>query len=710
MLRRRDFIKGVGALAANSFSSTFSLAEPIGFASNHNEFIWSPIAGGNKCNPLTNLVVQVEVTRDIIVPFGMAFQLNCWTPLQPWKPSESLPPLPPLMAFQQYVIGYDPINWTPPKIGCSIETFPSPLARPNLGIPSGDLTNNSFALIQAPKFLEQGLPAGTILNFTLRSDPTNKNITGADFHVQVPLSSAPISGSGGSTPIEGGVGFFTYADRKWWITNAQNLSLSRDIAVDKGKDLGKRINPLELPPIMAVQMNVVGLAGGRYTYLQAGGGTITYASTAKLQAIKALPADSDPQLAVTSSTEEESNVTYTPFTGGKQNFNASQVLISPGGPFAVSQQFGLLQTDLFAIAVTGQLVVFFVSGSGHWSKKTDLLGPVNMAHPNCCLAATLQNGTDNQTNVFLIDQNNQLQMFSVVGGERWNGPSQISDNKLSSLPQGAPLATYQQGNGKTTGVCVFDNNGQLNIFSVKGAGNIPQAPVLIGLPTGLVSSGFQLSVRQDGGNVSVFFVDTSGTVNMVSFDDPARKPVVAHLPGNATLARPEAFVKIGKGGASAGGCVATFIRGVGNNSPEVLLVNKQGQLTILKSGNASEPAKLVGKPGAGFAASPGAPIAVYQQQGSNQTSVFVVDINGTLNMFWVDGTGDNWNGPQKIGKTSVGPVWDINSTGAYVVASPQFGIAGQIDVFIIDQTGAPTVTWGNAPSSGWPTKVLVSEV
>ncbi len=74
---------------------------------------------------------------------------------------------------------------------------------------------------------------------------------------------------------------------------------------------------------MAVQMDMVGLAGGVRTEVKSGGGTIAYASTAKLEAIKALPADTDPQLAYWSYTKETSNMTYTPFINGKQNFSAS---------------------------------------------------------------------------------------------------------------------------------------------------------------------------------------------------------------------------------------------------------------------------------------------------------------------------------------------------------------------------------------------------
>lgn len=150
---RRDFIKGIAALAANSFSSTFSWGDPTRFASNHNEIIWSPISGGHKCNPITDLIVQINVEQDIVVPSEIAFQLNCFTPLDKWQASASLPQWHSVMAFQQYVIGYDPVHWNPPNIGCSIDTFPAPWARKVLSIREGSPANPKFQLIQAPGYL-----------------------------------------------------------------------------------------------------------------------------------------------------------------------------------------------------------------------------------------------------------------------------------------------------------------------------------------------------------------------------------------------------------------------------------------------------------------------------------------------------------------------------------------------------------------------------
>jgi hypothetical protein len=88
----------------------------------------------------------------------------------------------------------------------------------------------------------------------------------------------------------------------------------------------------------------------------------------------------------------------------------------------------------------------------------------------------------------------------------------------------------------------------------------------------------------------------------------------------------------------------------------------------------------------GFAA-PGAHVAVSQQFGiANQTDVFVVDQAGRLQVVWVDGAGV-WQGPLAITPANTAP------SGAAVVASNQFGIANQTDVFVVGSSGATEVSW-----------------
>jgi hypothetical protein len=80
----------------------------------------------------------------------------------------------------------------------------------------------------------------------------------------------------------------------------------------------------------------------------------------------------------------------------------------------VSRQFGTDQTSLFAVTRTGQLGVFSIQDKGRW-KQTNMLGPIGLAHPGAPLAALQQFGAKNQTDVFLIAQNGQLNLFWAAG-------------------------------------------------------------------------------------------------------------------------------------------------------------------------------------------------------------------------------------------------------------------------------------------------------
>jgi uncharacterized membrane protein YccF (DUF307 family) len=69
----------------------------------------------------------------------------------------------------------------------------------------------------------------------------------------------------------------------------------------------------------------------------------------------------------------------------------------------------------------------------------------------------------------------------------------------------------------------------------------------------------------------------------------------------------------------------------------------------------------------------------------NQTDVFVVDKNGTLNVMWVVGAGA-WNGPAPLGPAGK------YSPGAPIAASQQIGLS-QTDVFVVDKDGLLDVLW-----------------
>jgi hypothetical protein len=84
---------------------------------------------------------------------------------------------------------------------------------------------------------------------------------------------------------------------------------------------------------------------------------------------------------------------------------------------------------------------------------------------------------------------------------------------------------------------------------------------------------------------------------------------------------------------------------------------------------------------------PGAELASSQQFGvSNQTDVFAVEKDGTIDVSWVRG-GGTWGGPLAITKTG------FADSGVALAASNQFGISSQTDVFVVGTDGATHVSW-----------------
>nr|WP_256253643.1 hypothetical protein [Burkholderia ubonensis] len=91
---------------------------------------------------------------------------------------------------------------------------------------------------------------------------------------------------------------------------------------------------------------------------------------------------------------------------------------------------------------------------------------------------------------------------------------------------------------------------------------------------------------------------------------------------------------------------------------------------------------------------PGAAVAASNQFGlSDQTDVFGVGRNGALHVAWVNGAG-RWNGPVPISPPGLFP------PGAAVSASNQFGLSDQTDVFGVSSNGALHVAWVNG-AGGW---------
>jgi len=168
----------------------------------------------------------------------------------------------------------------------------------------------------------------------------------------------------------------------------------------------------------------------------------------------------------------------------------------PSTALAVSPQYGVDdQTDVFVVDNDGGLWVAWVSGAGQWN------GPVRLGDPNvrlaarAPLAASAQYGVDGQTDVFAVDANGRLSVAWVSGAGQWNGPVAIGDPNVI-FPPGAPVAASPQyGVDGQTDVFVVDNDGGLWVAWVSGAGQW-NGPVKLAPPPGITIA----LLRDDGGN------------------------------------------------------------------------------------------------------------------------------------------------------------------------------------------------------------------
>ena len=331
--------------------------------------------------------------------------------------------------------------------------------------------------------------------------------------------------------------------------------------------------------------------------------------------------------------------------------------LNPYGDVAVSQQFGLNQTDVFTIDYNNKLAVFWVDGGGAWRGGLEVGPPILMG--GMSLAASRQFGL-NQTDVFTIDENGQLEVY-WVGTGAWQGPEKIGPSGLF-LP-GAPLVASQQFGLNQTDVFAVDKNGQLEVFWV-GGGGAWQGPQKIGAPVAEAGSYCFLAAGQQIGlnQTDVFVVDQYGRLDVFS------------VQGGGAWQGPK---QIGATGlAEAQFCQIAVSQQIGLNQTDIFLVDRTGQMNVfwVEGGGAWGGPVKIGAPGLFQSSSF---VAASQQFGLNQTDVFAIDSNDQLDVFWVDG-GGAWGGPVKIGSAGL-----PSTPGGEFAVSQQIGL-NQTDVFMID--------------------------
>ncbi len=433
-----------------------------GLGSNSNYFLYSD------CNPVTGLSVTVEITKDIISDIGFSIQLNCYSPQNA------------NCVWQQYVMEIQTSDGSPLKIFAIVDNWPSDSLSQSLNLPTGsDLINSHGNLMLT--LPGATLPAGYKFTISLEYDK-DQNVNGARFLV---------------------------VDNKGKATSKEIVLESLDV---NHTNPPKPITSTDLAPINAFELNLVGPVNGKNSYLSAGAGTITYTASSPLTVLSKKPACCADQNVLT---EEIANTVYGMLLAGPsqtitQSFDTDiSHPYTPGIRFAVSQQFGIDQTDVFAIDSAGQLVVFTAQGNGHWHSSKPK-SPPELVRPGAAIAASQHFGIQDQTDVFLVDIHGQLTVFSVAGAGDWNAPQTIGPKGFAR--SGAALAASQDfGTPDQTNVFVIDKNGQLNVFSVIGSGTW-NGTQTIG-PAGLAPSGAVVVASQQFGvpnQTDVFCINQTG--------------------------------------------------------------------------------------------------------------------------------------------------------------------------------------------------------
>jgi len=646
MVLRREFLQGVAGLVAAAASPRVAWgAQPRPqdghasgeFSSKHNYFIY---AGGE---PIRELVVTIEVTEDIVVPHGLSLQLNGYAQ----KGARC--------DWQQYVTGFHPEGSRPLTMGWSMENWGSKEFHDRLGLPHGsDLFNvHASDVGPVPTFPAPGnrLPAGYKIRWKMLYEPNDPGglIAGAEFS---------FTDNHGRTQTSGPQRILSF----------------------KYSHIKKPITREALVPLTAVTMNLVGTSGGRYMFIEAGVGTITYEAAVPLTAEAHQPSTTSGQGV---GTGEMSNIAYDDLDSAPsrkivQGFRAARTpKLQPGGSFAVSRRFGADATDLFAVSVEGKLAVFSVEGGGRW-KELPGVGPLDTALPGSGIAAVKSALGGDRTSVFLVAQTEELAEFIVDRNGAVSGPTTVGAKNITI--KGAQLAVSRQLGADRTDVFLVDKDGALIVVwqDRKGAW---KGPAKIG-PPGLANRNAHVAVARHAGaeRTDVFVVGKDGTLN------------VFHAERADAWKGPD---KLTAGDfARAGASVAIVERG---KRVDAYIIDRHAQLHALSAegdGAWSAPQPIGPK---GLAASS---TSLAAHGSGERAHVFVVDKQGALNVIDIDRDG-RASDPRPIGQAGT------PGKAAIIAASPQFGGGKRLEVFAIGATGEP-IMFSSEDGDAWqgPTALM----
>ena len=350
------------------------------------------------------------------------------------------------------------------------------------------------------------------------------------------------------------------------------------------------------------------------------------------------------------------NLTY------DENRNTRAAVSKPGFPLATERQTEN-QIDLFYVDNTGRVNVMWVVGTGPWQGPVPLTAPgyIDELTPWTNLATERQTG--NQIDLFFVDNQGRVNVMWVVGTGPWQGPVPLT--APNSTHPWAYLATERQTSNQID-LFFVDKQGRINVMWVVGTGPW-QGPVPLTAPDTAAAGQDITTERQTANQIDLFFVDTQGRVNVmwVVGTGPWQGPVPLTPPG---------YVHPGVTSVAAERQTA--------NQIDLFFVDKQGRINVMwvvGTGPWQGPVPLTAP---GYA-NPWTELATERQTG-NQIDLFFVDNQGRVNVMWVVGTGP-WQGPVPLTAPGHVPIW------AHLATERQ--TANQIDLFFVDKQGRVNVMW-----------------
>jgi hypothetical protein len=298
-----------------------------------------------------------------------------------------------------------------------------------------------------------------------------------------------------------------------------------------------------------------------------------------------------------------------------------------------------------------------------------------IAAAGAVLAADRQGG--NQLDVFLVDVFGAITVLWVGGVGVWQGPAELTGAGVA-VPAGTSIATGRQGDGSQLDVFFVDTTGAVNVMWVGATGPWQRAAIT---GPGSAPPGASLCTgRQGTEQLDVFWVDSNGAVNVmwVGATGPWQRAAIT-----------------GPGAAPAGAYLCTGNQGDGDQL-DLFWVDGNGAVNVMWVGaSGSWKHDTLTGPGA---AKPGGALCTGHQGDGDQLDLFWVDGNGAVNVMWVGASG-SWKHDTLTGP-GAGPA------GA-ILATARQG-ADQLDLFWVDTNGAVNIMWVGA-TGAWKHDKLTSD-